>query len=330
MSRNHLLLAGAALLVASCDRNNTAALPDPGDDVPQVIEIGELQVLTQEELGEMQAGLANGIDPKTWCEEVDEEGRPRCFFGQVASTDASFRGGATFTYRGTGGDVCVLVDPETVFWSHSVASSNPEPSFRVPDEVTDDGDIDLFSGLSSYYTGSPGVEIGDFQGFYTDSQGREVVIEYGACFQAGGRIGFNTAHAGRATAEFCTVNTDQRAGIEYTAVLETWSVPFDDGALSFATLVVEGDCRDAAISANECTIIGEARDVDGNFRTCTEKLEQAFCDEDLTAYCCANPEMCGENEDPLNTCAGAYGEDQNGNEQSREAWCNATGLCCDG
>jgi len=332
MSSHRLLLVGASLVLASCDSNNTEALPDPGDDVPQIIEIGEMQVLTTDELAEMQGLPAQGIDPAEWCKETDDEGRVRCFFGQLASTDASFRGGATFTYEGTGGEVCVIVDPETVFWNHSVATSSPEQNYRVPDQVSDDGDIDLFSGLSSYYTGSPGVEIGDFQGFYTDSQGREVAIEYGACFQAGGRIGFNTAHAGRATAEFCTVNTDQREGIEYTAVLETWSVPYDDGAVSFASVVVEGSCRDAAISANECTIKTEARDVDGNFRACTDRLEQAYCDEDLTAFCCANPEMCGENEDPLVTCAEAYGLDSNDEPIGRDEWCrdSSTAGCCEG
>ncbi len=324
MSR-HLLLALAALTAISCDRDNLSALPDPGD-LPAILEIGEMQVITQEALQEFK--VSN--DPAAWCAETDDQGRPRCFYGQLSSSDASYRGGATFTYKGTGERVCLIVDPETVYWSHSVAASNPSPDWKVPDIVTDDGDLDLFSGLSSYYTGSPGIEIGDFRGFYSDSQGREVEIEYGACFQRGARAGFSTAHAGRGTVEFCTVDTDQRAGVEYTAVLETFSVPFDDGALSFATMVVEGSCTDAAVAVDECTMRGESRTIDNEYVDCTPKLEQAFCDEKMTAFCCANPEMCGEADDPLTACKAAFGEDGNGDEITRDAWCASSGLCCDG
>jgi hypothetical protein len=28
-------------------------------------------------------------------------------------------------------------------------------------------------------------------------------------------------------------------------------------------------------------------------RPCTDKLESAFCDQDMLSFCCVNPEMCG-------------------------------------
>ena len=119
-------------------------------------------------------------------------------------------------------------------------------------------------------------------------------------------------------------------------MLETFNVPVDDGALSFSAMVVEGPCgadRERifdTLSIDECTIIGESLDLaEGDnpaktIRSCTPQLELAYCGEELLPFCCANPEMCGENEDPLNTCAGVFGEDT-----TRDEWCAASGLCCD-
>ena len=112
----------------------------------------------------------------------------------------------------------------------------------------------MFAGLSSYYTGSPGLEIGDFKGIYTDSLGNKVEIEYGECVQSSQYTA--NAHAGRGAAEFCTIDTNNRVGVEYTVVLESFSIPLDDGSLSFGVAVLEGSCSDYTI--NECLIPGES------------------------------------------------------------------------
>ena len=177
----------------------------------------------------------------------------------------------------------------------------------------DDGDIDLFAGLSSYYTGSPGIELGDFKGFYTDSLGKEIEIEYGECIQYGARQGMNNAHAGRAAAEFCTINTENREDVLYTVVLESFSIPLSDGALGFGAVVVNGQCGSDR-PVDECTLYGEGlieqRDEDGSIkydeatgemiasaRACTVQLEAAACADSLHLYCCEYPLMCGEDAD---------------------------------
>ena len=255
---------------------------------------------------------SQGGASKEWCENnTDEEGRPYCYYGVLGQARAGVKGGATFTFSGTDSRVCVVTDPETVFWNTAVAAIGPNERYSYADLEEDDGDIDLFAGLSSYYTGSPGVELGDFRGQYTDSLGNIVEIEYGECFQYGAQTGMNNAHAGRAAAEYCTINTENRLGKLYTAVLESFSIPLDDGALGFGAMVLEGSCGDYVI--DECAMYGEGlalqTDADGiaqsddngkvlsSPRACTVQLEQAACDGSLKSFCCEYPAMCGEDED---------------------------------
>ena len=88
-------------------------------------------------------------------------------------------------------------------------------------------------------------------------------IEYGECFQFGAQTGMNNAHAGRASVEYCTINTENREGKLYTIVLESFSIPLDDGALGFAAAVVAGSCSDYVL--NECTLYGEGLGVNRDF-----------------------------------------------------------------
>jgi hypothetical protein len=292
---------------ATCDRDGTDLLPKPSTALDPVMEIGQLEVLSKTQV----EGLADRDDPVEWCDGSDaEDGEDsqRCFYGQLSAPESASRGGATFTFEGTGDYVCIIVDPETVYWNQAIAVAGANQMYTYPDEQFDDGDVDLFAGLSSYYTGSPGLELGDFTGFYTDSLGREIEIEYGECFQNGSpQSGINDAHAGRANVEFCEINTAEREGVEYTVLIDTFSVPLDDGDVSFATAVVGERCSQIArpIGVNECTFMGEAIDVEtGESKFCTEELEEAFCDLDsyaLTRFCCANPEMCGPRP-PEDTC----------------------------
>lgn len=248
------------------------------------------------------------------------------FYGQLGRAPDLTQGGATFTFMGTGDDVCVILDPETVFWNQSIAPASRVDQYAYPDYFDDDGDLDLFGGMSSYYTGSPGVEIGDFRGFYTDSKGELIEIQYGECNQTG-YGGVDGAHAGRAKPEFCTIDTDQQEGVEFTIVMETWAVPLDDGVLSFGVAVMNERCP--RVDTSECFIRTESLDADGNPKACTDKLEYAQCDGKLASFCCANPEMCGdENVIDDGLCESLMVVDDE--KVTRDAWCEAnSSLCCD-
>ena len=311
LMKNSIFIVLAGLI--ACDRSGDDLIPQPNDDFPPVIDIGEMAVMNPAQLEELQT---EGSGAKAWCDtNLDSEGRPYCFYGILGQAPAGIKGGATFTFRGNGSRVCIITDPETVFWNTSVAAVNANPQYVYADLEEDDGDIDLFAGLSSYYTGSPGVELGGFNGVYTDSIGNSVEIEYGECFQYGAQTGMNNAHAGRASAEYCTINTENREDKLYTVVLESFSLPLDDGTLGFGAVVLDGSCGDYVI--NECTLYGEGltakQDADGVVlsettglaeaftRTCTVQLEQAACNGQLQAFCCEYPYMCGEDA-RLNVC----------------------------
>jgi hypothetical protein len=339
--------------LSGCDRNAKDLVPQPSDAYPGVIEIGELEVVDPDTLNQL-IGQDQGTLPhivstldsagQAVFDELYPEDAPLpYYYGQLGQAGTGEQGGATFTFTGTGGEVCLIVDPETVFWSRSIeAPPNTEAKFAYPDFYNDDGDLDLFSGMSSYYTGSPGLEIGDFTGFYTDSKGELVEIQYGECTQNGSSMsGITNAHSGRGTVEYCTIDTDQKEGIEYTVVLETFSVPLNDGVLSFGVTVVNERC--ARLDTSECFIRGESlcsvddpdckTNPDEEARSCTDKVEAAQCAGVLGTFCCANPEMCGPEDGETDAfCDNGYevpGEDGEAVSTDRDGWCASTGLCCE-
>lgn len=276
--------------LAGCDRNGRDLVQRPDEDFAPVIELGELAVISSDE-ARIIANLG--------CEA--EDGSRRCVYDQVGTPPAGTRGGATFTFKGTGGDVCVIVDPEAVFWNQSISPTEANEIYVYPDNTRDDGDLDLFGGLSSYYTGSPGIDLGDFKGFYTDSLGNTIEIEYSECVQVG-RLGQTDAHAGRGSPEYCEIDTEMRAGVDYTVVLQTFATPLDDGVLSFGAMVVDGGCGMGGISVNECTVPNEALDPEtGEVRAGFEALEDAFCANTMLEFCCGNPDMCGS-DPPEDVC----------------------------
>ena len=300
----------------ACDRDGAELIPETNGDFESVIEVGEVGVMSVTQFNEMRNAVLGGANPHEWSDSnTTADGKRPCYFGILGQAEIGVKGGATLTFKGTGDDVCLIVDPETVFWNTAVAATRPDREWRYPDFEEDDGDIDLYAGLSSYYTGSPGLEIGDFKGFYTDSLGNQIEIEYGECTQLDAN-GTGNAHAGRASVESCTINTYNRVGIEYTMVLESFSIPLDDGALSFGVAAVEGKCTD--LGTNECSLYGESlvatrdqngevrRNEDGSISTevreCTRQLELAYCQGTLLEFCCIYPEMCGEDA-PDSTCA---------------------------
>lgn len=201
-----------------------------------------------------------------------EDLRNAIIYGEIGPTGTAATGGATFNFKGTGGPVCIFVDPETVFWNWSIApvADSAARIWNYPDNVFDDGDIDLFVGLSAYYTGSPGLTVGDFFVNYSDSLGNDVAVELTECTNIGFQ-GQTNAHAGRGFPEFCSLNfTDP--GVSYTGLLQTFSTPLDDDRLGFGLLVYDGTCQGLITLATgvgaqqqadqawsqECVITGES------------------------------------------------------------------------
>jgi hypothetical protein len=312
-----------ALAMVGCDRKGTDLLPDNSAFAP-VVTIGELRVMNADDYWSFRSSS----DPHQWCsdeERVEEANGARpCFYGQLGMPEAGVRGGASYTFtvptivaaEDQDPDdveqletVCVLMDPETVFWNHSVAELDREIKPMVADYHDDDGDLDMDVGLSSYYTGSPGVELGDFRGLFTDSLGRTIEIEYGECIQTGSPYP-GEHHSGRGTLEYCDIDVEGRQGLQFTVVMETFSVPLNDGALGYGTLVYGGRCRDITSSPREEQVIPEESLVaeppeDGDFKTkaCTKNLELAVSSGFEQGFCCVHPEMCSDRA-PLDACDG--------------------------
>ena len=97
----------------------------------------------------------------------------------------------------------------------------------------------------------------------------------GIFYYLGGSAG---GAAGRATPEWCTVETV--GGVQYTVVLQTFSVPLDDDRLRFALQLREGSCP---ASVDECTLRGDADPdpvevVVGNDTYDYDDLEERYCD----------------------------------------------------
>lgn len=269
MNRSFLSLLFLSLTITACSATGNPLIPVPTEGVPAVLELGELDIISVED----------------WDNETTR--MDLATYADVGAADTpTGDSGATFTFLGNGGTVCLVVDPEAVYWNQSVARLGPNPAYIYPDNFLDDGDLDMSAGLSANYTGSPGLALGDFAGFYTDSLGQTVELEYNECTMTGSRSQ-TPAHGGRAHVESCKIDTTGREDIEFTVVLKTFSLPLDDFVLSFATAVTDGNCR----NVTECSLKGESP------QEGFEDLEDAYCTDTLTEYCRTHPDMCGEFEE---------------------------------
>jgi hypothetical protein len=230
------------MLSVGCNLSQDAFDQDPHEDIPGIVHLGEIGVVAIDDF----------LDP-----EIRED---LISYHVVGPPSAAVLGGSSATFIGTGGEVCIVVDPESVYWSESVAIQDPDTRYTWPDNFQDDGDVDLLAGLSAYYTGTPGLDIGDFKAVYEDDLGVEVDIEFNECTiaDAYGTVGGN---AGRSHVEYCTVDTSAHPGVEYTVVMQAFSLPLDDDLLTYAYVVVDVGCSELTgrIPLNECTLPGEAR-----------------------------------------------------------------------
>jgi hypothetical protein len=292
-------------LLSACQGSGAEFVLEPSEDAPAVVDYGVLDVISAEDWQKLGPQAA-----------IDEYG----LHETIGPPEPIHRGGGTFRFQGNGNHVCVLTDMELVFWGQSISPIQPTVNYQYSDNYNDDGDIDLFVGISAFYNGSPGVEMGDFNGVYTDSQGQKTTIAYNECKQEGAKTDFVDSHAGRATPEYCTLDTDQREGVEFTAAMQTFAVPLDDGKMDFVAAVVDlgpttdpdnppgcGDLVQGDI--DECTYLGEKfqgdDEADEDYAITVVGLENAFCldpqTEALARYCCEYdddyPDLCGEPPD---------------------------------
>lgn len=223
-----LAVVAAAGVLSGCDYSGDWLFGQPIEGLPAVYNI------TGPDGGPIVPATVSNLD------EIGEA----TIYGEVAASQTSELGGVTAEFVGTGGPVCIWVDPESVQWTQAV-SENPSAAsdkFSYPDNVWDDGDLDLRVGRSVYYTGSPD-RIGDFQVTYEDDLGNPVEIALQDCPNEEATSLYNEyVDAGRGSPERCTIRrTDP--GVSYTILLRNWATPIDDDRLSFGLLVVNGDCR---------------------------------------------------------------------------------------
>jgi hypothetical protein len=237
------------LTLVGCDHTGFAFRPNPSD-APAVSDLGELMPLDVDKWNSGQGAL----DPMAWPESI--------MYAEVgASANPGTKTGATAHFKGTGGTVCLVIDPESVFWARSMASSGGG-RYKYDDNYGDDGDLDMDVGLTAFYTGSPGVEMGDFKAVYTDDAGADHSLEFNECVMAG-YGGATDVHAGRSSPERCALDTTQTAGVEYTIALTSFSLPLNDSRLAYAVGVFDvgdGNCDDVFknVDAEECLFTNEA------------------------------------------------------------------------
>jgi len=297
------MLLTSLLMLTACDDGGLNFVPDPDPNNPGIVHLGEMT----------PSPVADA--------------RANAYFGTLGSVEPGKTGGATATFLGTGDEVCVWVDPESVFWNQSVAIQNRAGKYAYPDHFDDDGDLDIEVGLSAFYTGSPGIEMGDFQAVYEDSLGNESYIEFNECTITD-IYGQSGAHAGRGTIEFCTIDTSAHPGKEYTIVLNTWSLPSDDYSLAYGFALFEGSCSDlqdgnysatsiygttvnviAASPTGECFLMNEVGLADGSDDEDFGWLEGSFCAEEQVHHCCVQyPENkhCSDEPTTEDVCPESY------------------------
>jgi hypothetical protein len=249
-----LALGGVAtswLALTACNSNGDRFFPD--------VDVPDVYVLTSEDGGDIVPVDITSID----------DIRANTIYAEVGPARTTGYGGVTFELIGTGEPVCLWVDPEIVFWNEAIGArpSESDRKWAYPDNVFDDGDMDLFAGLSVYYTGSPGETVGDFVVQYEDSLGNLVPVSLAACPNRFNDPVGDPASGGRGAPEWCSLPATD-LGVSYTVLLRTWSTPLDDDRLSFGLLVANGDCADvkdigigdllSGPESEECVINGEA------------------------------------------------------------------------
>ncbi len=267
-------IAGAALLA-------TGPLAGVGCDVNGLSVTQYYDEDTGEALDSTAVDLMQDDDPPVLVEQTDGSW-PAPFVGELGPVHwgSGATGGATASFVGTGGEVCIILDPQTVWRDDWVMTSSGTASDATMENyIHDDGDADLLVGLSADYTGTPGESMGTFQRTFVDPNGVERQADFNQCIQYD-YWGLTGGNAGRATPEWCTIETVE--DVEYTVAILTFSTPLDDDWLRFALQMRIGACPS---EVDECTLRGDADPHDivitvGSETFSYDDLEERFCDPD--------------------------------------------------
>lgn len=263
--RNALLPLLAGLALAGCDLDGRELLqnydPETGESLPvTVVDLDRLD------------------EPPVVCEADDvSENNCETFRGALGPSDVGTGqlSGATYTFNGTGGRVCIIIDPQSVWRDDQMqdSSGNVGANPFMDDFPYDDGDLDMVAGLASYYTGTPGETMGDFVNNFIDDNGVGRRVDLNVCLQEDTH-GQTGGTSGRATPEMCSFETLENT--PYRVALFAFSVPVDDDELRYAMEVREGACP---TSIDECTLRGDRdRAPDGSLPFGTDNVEDMYCD----------------------------------------------------
>jgi hypothetical protein len=273
MTRKMLAVAALLGIGSACDYTGDWLFAGAVEGLPAIVHLG---LITPVDIVDCPDGIAEGEISYDEACDTDGDGvtegvngqeaiNSAVIYGEVGPTGTPEQGGVTFDVLGTGGNVCVWVDPELVFWNQSVAANNPATRYSFPDNIFDDGDLDLAAGFSVYYTGTPGEVVGDFEVQYKDSLGETIPVNLTECQIENDYFESGNSHSGRGAPEYCTLfNTLE--GVSYTVVMSTWSTPLDDDRLSYGLLVANGRCKELRETGelsgegavDECLIRGES------------------------------------------------------------------------
>ena len=130
--------AVAFAALAACDYSGDFLFPGAPDGVESIMDIKNedgstfLDIVTADDID------ANGLDALA----------AGAVYAELGPTGDATTAGFTITLTGTGNDVCVWLDPETLHWNQSISPAQPIRKYAYPDNEFDDGDIDLAGGLS--------------------------------------------------------------------------------------------------------------------------------------------------------------------------------------
>ncbi len=267
MRHGSLLLPLLGLALTACDVNGLSVAQYWDDENGETMDSDVVDLMA---LG----------SPPALVEKDPDDGWPDPTVAEVGPVHwgSGLLGGATASFEGIGGEVCLLLDPQTVWrddWAMGDDGRQDDPS--TDNYLHDDGDIDLTAGLSADYTGTPGQVMGSFERTFVDPNGVERSADFNICLMYD-RYGIAGASSGRATPEWCTIDTE--AGVSYTVALTTYSVPYDDDRLRFAFQMRVGECP---LTVDECTLRGDADPAavevvvdDNNYDY--DDLEERYCE----------------------------------------------------
>ena len=228
-----------------------------------------------DESGGLFTADVDDLDQSDLRPEVDGD----TFIGSLAASDigSGAYSGATFTFDGIGERVCVIVDPQSVWRDDLQLAPGDDGSLEetinpyMNDFPHDDGDVDLLAGLASFYTGTPGVEVGDFFVSFPDSNGVERAIDLNLCLMQDTH-GNTGGTAGRATPEWCDFETEE--GVTYMGVLQVFSVPVNDDRLRYARQIRSGACPP---TVDECTLRGDYDELEDDLPSGYANVEEQYC-----------------------------------------------------